>query len=318
MATLWQYSRSQARDVNGVAFPGAKAFFFDANTTTPRVVYADNAATTPLTQPVLADAQGRFPAVFLPSGLYRERVTTAGNVLLWDIVEIDPAPTVTTGGGGGSVAANLLFRTGYLMPYYGTGVLDGFVRCAGRTIGSASSTGTERANADAQALFEFLWTADANLAVSGGRGATANADWLANKALTLPDFRGRVMAGLFDMGNTALTIPSGVPINAGTVTELGRVLGAQTHTLTSAQIPAHNHTASVTDPGHSHTLNNIATGNVSGIAGGGGGVSPADGSGRGTSTNTTGISVTVNNNTGGGGVHNNMQESMLVTFYVKL
>jgi microcystin-dependent protein len=313
MATLWQYSRSQARDLNGRAFPGAKAFFFDANTTTPRVVYADNAATTPLTQPVLADSQGRFPAVFLPSGLYRERVTTAGNVLLWDIVEIDPAPTVTTGGGGGSVAANLLFRTGYLMPYYGTGVLDGFVRCAGRTIGSASSTGTERANADAQALFEFLWAADVNLAVSGGRGATANADWLANKALTLPDFRGRVMAGLFDMGNTALTIPSGVPINAGTVTELGRVLGAQTHTLTTPQIPSHGHTATVTDPGHIHTVGV----NLSGTAGAGGGGPFATTGSVNTGGTTTGITVS-NANTGGGGSHNNMQESLLVTVYVKL
>lgn len=313
MATLWQYSRSQARDVNGRAFPGAKAFFFDANTTTPRVVYADNAATTPLTQPVLADSQGRFPAVFLPSGLYRERVTTSGNVLLWDIIEIDPAPTVVTGGGGGgSVAANLLFRTGYLMPYYGTGVLDGFVRCAGRTIGSASSTGSERANADAQALFEFLWGADVNLAVSGGRGATANADWLANKALTLPDFRGRVMAGLFDMGNTALTLPVGVPINAGTVTELGRVVGAQTHTLTTQQMPEHNHPANVSDPGHTHTVPT----NTGGSSGAGGTPIPNN-STTSTGSATTGITVTTVN-TGGGEAHNNMQQSMLVTIYVKL
>jgi len=64
------------------------------------------------------------------------------------------------------------------MPFYGTGVRSGFVRANGRTIGSATSGATERANADAQALFEYLWNTDANLAVSTGRGASSNADWV--------------------------------------------------------------------------------------------------------------------------------------------
>src|SRR5947208_1688739 len=86
---------------------------------------------------------------------------------------------VWRGGGGGTVDPTTIFQTGQIIPMYGTGVLTGFVRANGRTIGSATSGATERANADAQSLFQNLWGADANLAVSGGRGASAAADWAA-------------------------------------------------------------------------------------------------------------------------------------------
>jgi hypothetical protein len=211
MATLWSVSRTQARDLNGRAFPGARAFFFDAATTSPRVVFQDNAQTTPHAHPVVADSQGRFPAVFLPSGLYRERVTTATNVLVWDIDNIDPAPVVSSGGGGESVDANAILATGDVKWRYSTGTLAGFVRLNARTIGSASSGATERANADTQALFEFLWNADANLAVSGGRGATSAADWAANKTIALPDGRLKTFGGLADMGNSALSLAGFCP-----------------------------------------------------------------------------------------------------------
>ena len=52
-------------------------------------------------------------------------------------------------------------------------------------------------------MFEQLWTDDPNLVVSTGRGASANADWAANKTIALPDWRGRALAALDDMGNSA-------------------------------------------------------------------------------------------------------------------
>ena len=314
MATLWSVSRTQARDLNGIAYPGAKAYFYDAATTSPRVVFQDNAQTTPHAHPVAADSQGRFPAVFLPSGLYRERVTTSANVLVWDIDNIDPAPVVSSGGGGGSVDPNALLGTGDVKWRYGTGALAGFVRLAARTIGSASSGATERANADTQTLFEFLWNADANLTVSGGRGSTSAADWAANKTIALPDMRLRVPGGLADMGNTAASLAAGVPISAGTATELGRIIGAQTHTLTAAQMAAHNHTATVNDPGHTHTVGLGLTGTAG--AGGSGFFAVAGSSNTGSAT--TGISVDVDNSTGGGGAHNNIQETVLGTWYMRL
>lgn len=86
--------------------------------------------------------------------------------------------------------------------------LDGWLLCNGRTIGSASSNATSRANADTLVLFTYIWNnvPIANAPIFGsdgnatGRGATATSDFLANKAIQLPDMRGRVFAGLDNMG----------------------------------------------------------------------------------------------------------------------
>ncbi len=67
----------------------------------------------------------------------------------------------------------------------------------------------------------------------------------------LPDSRGRVTAGKDDMGGTAsnrlTTAGSGIDGK-----KLGAAGGAETVTLTQAQIPSHGHT--VTDPGHNHAV----------------------------------------------------------------
>ena len=102
-----------------------------------------------------------------------------------------------------SVDPTTIFGTGDIKANYGTGVIDGFVRANGRTIGSSTSGANERANSDTQALFTFLWNGDPNLVVSTGRGVSAAADWSANKTITLPDWRGRALVALDDMGNTA-------------------------------------------------------------------------------------------------------------------
>jgi hypothetical protein len=80
----------------------------------------------------------------------------------------------------------------------------GWVKMDGGTIGNASS-GATRANADTAALFAVLWALDATdspILTSAGagstRGASAAADYAANKRLTVPDFRGEFMRGLDD------------------------------------------------------------------------------------------------------------------------
>jgi microcystin-dependent protein len=145
---------------------------------------------------------------------------------------------------------------------------SGWLLCSGRTIGSASSNATARANADTEYLYTVLWTdytdAELPMVTSGGspttRGASAAADFAANKRLSLPDFRGRVLAGKDDMGGTSanrLTNQSG-GLNGDT---LGASGGAETHTLTTAQTPAHTHTFdagahahSWSHAGHTHTF----------------------------------------------------------------
>jgi hypothetical protein len=95
--------------------------------------------------------------------------------------------------------------TGALLDYIGTAAPTGWVLASGRTIGSAASGATERANADTSSLYTLLWTnlPDTIATVTGGRGASAAADFAANKPILLPDMRGRATAGLDNMGGTA-------------------------------------------------------------------------------------------------------------------
>lgn len=119
----------------------------------------------------------------------------------------------------------------------------------------------------------------------GGNGVTT---------FNLPDYRDRFSVG------------------AGTTYPIGSVGGEATHVLTTAELPAHNHTAvsTVTDPAHLHTRSMLSVINVDST-----GSTRVDTSGSNatdpTSTTnqaTTGITVAtvVNPSTGGGGAHNNI------------
>jgi hypothetical protein len=141
-----------------------------------------------------------LPQFFVADGSIKLRLTDKNGVQIFTQDGLLVVGASSGGGGGSPVDPTTILQTGQMINMYNTGVLTGFVRANGRTIGSATSGATERANADCQTLFQYLWGADANLAVSGGRGASAAADWAANKTLTLPDSRGRTIAGLDDMG----------------------------------------------------------------------------------------------------------------------
>lgn len=88
------------------------------------------------------------------------------------------------------------FTTGDVKLTIKTTADTGWVLMNDGTIGNASSGGTTRANADTEALFTLLWnnTADAQCAVSTGRGANAAADYAANKTIALPKALGRALA----------------------------------------------------------------------------------------------------------------------------
>lgn len=105
----------------------------------------------------------------------------------------------------------------------------GWVRLNGRTIGSASSAATERANADCEALFLYLWDNldDTRAPVSGGRGGSAAADWASNKRITLPSARDRVLVGMATMGNSDAAL-----ISLFDTTIMGNTGGAEGHTHT--------------------------------------------------------------------------------------
>lgn len=248
LAELCRLSLIPARK-NGQYHPGARLEIFDAGTTSRRQAYADAGLTAPLAQPILADADALFPVVFVGGGTdYRCRVTTPGGALIRDVDGITVASAPASGGGGGGGTGGFGLQTGDVFWAYRTGSRAGCVRVNGRSIGSAASGASERANADCYSLFVHLWDADPTLAVSGGRGATADADWTANKPLTLPDLCGGVPVGLDDMGGAAKGRLAGALFVTGTATTLGARLGAATHRLTEAELAVHYHlnTASTT------------------------------------------------------------------------
>lgn len=325
--TVPGFSLAQQQDSNGTPLVGCKLYTIQAGTvSTPQSGYQDSALTLPLPNPIICDAYGRLPQIFLADGSIKLRLTKSNGVQVFAADGILVVGASSGGGGGSPVDATTILATGDLKVRYGTGVVSGFVRVNGRTIGSATSGATERANADCQTLYEYLWTADANLTVSTGRGASANADWVANKTITLPDWRGRVIAGLDDMGNTAA--------GRRTVTYTGvvaTVLGSasthlESHTLDLTQLPTgitsatagvismdlggkaltRASTAAISELGTSSSgafrVPNIGTtGTWDGVA----------------SLSTSGVVATTSNNTGGL-AHSVVDPTMFATIYLKL
>ena len=184
-----------------------------------------------------------------------------------------------------------VFTTGDVKLTIKTVADSGWVLMNDGTIGSATSGATTRANADTQQLFTLLWnnTANSECAVSSGRGASAAADFAANKTIALPKSLGRALA-CYGAG-------SGLTSRA-----MAKIVGSE-----DAIVVTHNH--GVTDPGHVHTY---LKANVPGSAVNTGGYGFGDGN---TGSNTTGITI---NNAGSSGTGANMQPSVFLNVMVKL
>lgn len=129
---------------------------------------------------------------------------------------------------------NRAWRTGDAKLTFQTSAEAGWIMANDGSIGSAASGATTRANADTLSLYTLLWNNVTNTwaPVSGGRGASASADFSANKTLTIPRVLGRAIA----------ISGSGASLSARA---LGEFLGAETHTLSASEsgLPAHLHAA---------------------------------------------------------------------------
>lgn len=176
------------------------------------------------------------------------------------------------------------WTTGDVKATFKTVADSGWVMINDGSIGSATSGATTRANADTAALFSLLWTnvSDTYAPVSSGRGASAAADFAANKTLTIPKMLGRAL-GFAGTG-------SGL-----TARTLGQTVGEETHVLITAEMPSHNHTMH----GFEGTISPAGTVYIGDSNGG-----------------TPGTEVT--DNTGGDGAHNNMQPTTFMNVMIKL
>ena len=216
------------------------------------------------------------------------------------------------------------FTTGDMKDTWKTTADTGWIMMNDGSIGSATSGATTRANADTLNLYTLFWNNISNTyaPVAGGRGASAAADFAANKALTLPAMKGRAKA----VSGTG----SGLTARA-----LGQTIGEEAHALTSNENGTHNHTVNITDGGHTHGLwsnvnglnasfiGNLGSAGIYTIAGGLNAAgtqyyytAPGDGHAY-METVTTGITATTVNS-GSGTAHNTMQPTTFMNVMVKL
>lgn len=182
-----------------------------------------------------------------------------------------------------TTAVNELVPAGVVVPFAGNTAPTGYLFCNGQAV----------SRFDYPALFTALGTT-----YGAGDGSTT---------FNLPDLRGRVPAGQDNMGGTAANrLTSGGSGVNGAV--LGAVGGAESHTLSVAEMPSHTHIQNA----HNHgTLNGINSNNNSGA------VFPAMSNNNDrASVNTTSTTAT-NQNTGGGGAHNNTQPTLVLKYIIK-
>lgn len=150
-------------------------------------------------------------------------------------------------------------------PFAGTAAPAGWLLCYGQSLNRA----------DYPALFTAIGT-------TYGNGSTPGVTF------AVPDMRGRVPAGKDDMGGSAASrlTTAGSGVNGAT---LGAAGGAETHTLSTTQIPSHDHGGGAT------VLFGPAAGSTAYVASG---------------VSRTGA-------TGGGGAHNNTQPTLITNYIIK-
>jgi microcystin-dependent protein len=161
---------------------------------------------------------------------------------------------------------------GAIIDYAGTSAPAGWLLCYGQLV---SRTTYAR-------LFAAISTT-----FGAGDGATT---------FSLPDYRGRVAAGKDDMGGTSANrlTDQTEGVDGDTLGDTG---GAETNTLTVAQMPAHRHPVSLID-------------------GTGGAASPP--TALRSATGTSAVDSDFMSSTGGGTAHNNVQPTIIMNKIIKV
>jgi len=177
----------------------------------------------------------------------------------------------------------LLVPSGAVSPYAGASEPTGWLFCRGQTISRTTYA----------ALFAAIGTT-----YGAGDGSTTFA---------LPDLRGRVVAGQDDMGGTSANRLTGLSGGVdGDV--LGAAGGAETHTLTEAQLAAHRHLTAV-DQNNGTTLS-ASNSLIKQKSSGGDSNYSLEGS---ASEPTFGRT----SSTGSGAAHNNVQPTIILNYIIK-
>lgn len=206
--------------------------------------------------------------IIRPTTQWADEVADVLDVSHEDNGELKPDAPIN----GNQPTLDLITPVGSILDYAGTAAPTGWLLCYGQALDAS-------ANTEYQDLFDVI---------GNTFGGTNNTNFV------VPDLRGRVVAGQDDMGGTSANRLTGASggVNGDT---FGAAGGAETHTLTEAQIPAHNHQEAVAS----------AAGGATGITGT-----------AGLNTGSTGVGQ-VTGNTGGGGAHNNVQPTIILNKIIK-
>lgn len=152
---------------------------------------------------------------------------------------------------------------GHLVMWPTTTAPTKFLLCAGQAISRTTYS----------ALFAVIGTQ-----FGAGDGSTT---------FNLPDLRGRFPLGLDNMGGTSAN-----RVTASAADTMGGSGGAETHTLTAAELAAHNHTVTgSTAAGSQNNFTVIGSRNAD-------------------------YTITTSNNAGGGSAHNNMPPYLAINFII--
>jgi microcystin-dependent protein len=253
-------------------------------------VTVTGAGVTSISSGVIVDADISASAAIDKTKISGTAITAADTGTVTGTMIADAA--VTTAKLGADVQ---LIPAGVITPYGGSTAPTGWLLCHGQAV--------------SRSTYAALYAVFSDTYGSGNGSTTFN----------LPDLRGRVIAGLDNMGGTAASRLTDTTITGG-ADGLGEVGGAQTHLLTGAEsgTSAHSHNASTNTTGaHTHAQ-------VGDVDPGGTGIRAAF-NGLNLEKNQTGSAgahshtVTVNAATAANAssAHNNVQPTMVLNYIVK-
>lgn len=175
-------------DANGVPLAGALLFFYQTGTVTPQATYSNQGLTVPNANPVVADAEGVFPNIFLSSSpAYKVTLQDANGVEQWTA---DPVGPATFGGIPNFLVGVALFFTGNSIPS-----------------GAVALFGQRVSRTDFPLTFAALGT------TWGSGDGTTN--------FNLPDMRGRGAAGVDNMGGAPANRLTSFSIGTAAVVGVG-------------------------------------------------------------------------------------------------
>jgi microcystin-dependent protein len=297
------------KSVLQTTFPNAgKAFYFP---TTEEKTDSFSIAVEDLNKTFLVDASG------VTSALTATLPTLASGDAGWSCgflktdtstkpILIAPASGTLQSGDIAGLAKTRRCIPGRRFEAYWTGASWIISRCANEPVGAV----IEHSLAALPVGYE--WASGATLSSA----STYYPDYYSKKGSgVLVDRRGRVAAGKDNMGGSAagrLTDQSG-GVDGDT---LGAGGGEERHTLTTAELASHTHTATVTDPKHTHDVTSYGgSGGSDNVVSGTDAAGSPRTSASAAKAASTGITVS-NANAGSNTPHNNVQPTIIENFIV--